>query len=447
MNAEIDITGVQLKTERLLLRPWKQEDLEDFYAYASVDGVGQMAGWNPHKSREESAAVLSSFLQGRQTFALEMAGRVIGSLGIEAYDEGQFPELAHRKGRELGYALSRDCWGQGLMPEAVQAVISYLFDQVQLDFIMVGHFDWNRQSARVCEKCGFQYLKTIPYETRRKTMERSEQCILYRPHFMDGVGYENDTDLVQKIYSRFDEGQRLTKSRAGQVEFLTNVRYIEKYVKPGDRILDVGAGTGAYSFHFGSRGCRVTAVELADSNVRAFRQRLKAEDPVELIQGNALDLSRFPDGSFDAVLVFGPLYHLHSREDQLRCVAEARRVCAPGGTLFFAFLSNDMVILTMFRERSDYFLTDNYDHESFRLKDFPFVFHRADSARQLLRQGKMEILHQVASDGLTELLGQEIEAMDEKSFQQYLKFHACCCEKPGQLELSNHMLFVCRAEI
>ena len=444
MNADMDISGIILETERLTLRPWRETDLKDFYAYASIDGVGQMAGWNPHKSMEESRQILELFIAGKHTFALEYRGRVIGSLGIDEYPEDMYPELQDLRGRELGYVLSKELWGQGLMPEAVKAVIDYLFNRVSLDFILVGHFDWNRQSERVIQKCGFHYIKTIPYQTFRGTIETSEESILYRPHFMDGVPYENDTDLVQQIYSRFDENTRLTGSRAGQVEFITNTRYIEKYLKPGARILDVGAGTGEYSLYFGRKGYEVTAVELADRNIRVFRQKLLPSDSVKLLQGNALDLSYLPDQSFDDVLLFGPLYHLHRREDQLRCIAEAKRVCRPGGTLFFAFISNDMVILNMFHHKPDYFLTDNYDHESLRLRDFPFVFHTAAAARQLLADSELSILHEVGSDGISELLKDQINAMDEESYGQYLKYHAYACEKPGHLELSSHLLFVCK---
>ncbi len=180
MNADIDITGVTLKTERLVLRPWRQSDLEDFYEYASEDGVGQMAGWMPHKSLDESRTILDMFIREKKTFALVYGGKAVGSLGIENYNERYFPELSDLRGREIGYVISRAHWGKGLMPEAVKAVIDYLFNVVRLDFILVGHFEWNRQSARVIEKCGFQYVKTIPYETRMGTMEQSEESILYR---------------------------------------------------------------------------------------------------------------------------------------------------------------------------------------------------------------------------------------------------------------------------
>lgn len=192
------------------------------------------------------------------------------------------------------------------MPEAVKAVIRYLFDTVQLDFILVGHFDWNRQSARVIEKCGFQYIKSCPYETAYGTVEHSEESILYRPHFMEGVPYLNDTQLVQQIYSRSDESSRLTQTKASKVEFLTTVKYIEKYLTPGMKILDIGAGAGVYSFYFSRKGYQVEALELADSNIAAFRAQLTPEDTVVLHQGNALDLSRFRDDSFDIVLLVWP---------------------------------------------------------------------------------------------------------------------------------------------
>ena len=183
MNKQIDITGVVLTTDRLTLRPWRESDLHDFYEYASVDGVGQMAGWNPHRNLEESERILNSFIKHKKTFALEHQGKVIGSLGIEEYSEENYPELGALQGREIGYVLSKAYWGQGLMPEAVKAVIAYLFDEVGLDFIIVGHFDWNGQSRRVIEKCGFQYIKTNKFETRYKTVETSIEYILWREQY------------------------------------------------------------------------------------------------------------------------------------------------------------------------------------------------------------------------------------------------------------------------
>ena len=166
MNKNIDISDVMLKTERLLLRPWKTEDLQDFFEYASVDGVGQPAGWLPHKNIDESKTVLTMFIEGKHALALEYKGKVIGSISIDEYDEAEFPEFNDRCVGELGYQLSKDFWGQGLMPEAVNAVVEYLFETVNLDAIVCSHFNDNEQSKRVQEKCGFKHYKPIKLETR-----------------------------------------------------------------------------------------------------------------------------------------------------------------------------------------------------------------------------------------------------------------------------------------
>lgn len=181
MNKRIDITNVVLTTDRLTLRPWRESDLNDFYEYARVDGVGQMAGWNPHRNVEESKTILSHFIEGKHVFALEHQGKVIGSLGIEQYSEENYPELDALLGREIGYVLSKDYWGQGLMPEAVKAVNHWLFNDEKLDFIIVGHFEQNGQSRRVIEKCGFRYIKNTKFETRYGTVENSREYILYHP--------------------------------------------------------------------------------------------------------------------------------------------------------------------------------------------------------------------------------------------------------------------------
>ena len=171
MNADIDISTVTLKTKRLLLRPWRDDDLGDFYEYASVDGVGQMAGWLPHESKETTQMILDSFITNKRTFALELDGKVIGSLGIENYKEEEFPELDKQQGRSIGYVLSKEYWGQGLIPEAVNAVQKYLFDAVGLDFLIVSHYVWNGQSRRVIQKSGFRYLKAVQLHTRYDTVE------------------------------------------------------------------------------------------------------------------------------------------------------------------------------------------------------------------------------------------------------------------------------------
>ena len=179
MLAPVDITGVRLETERLILRPWTRADLEDFHAYSSIDGLGQMAGWTPHQSIEESRVILDLFIREKKTFAIELkeTGCVIGSVGIEEPEPD--PET-EKLGREIGYVLHKDHWGQGLIPEAVRAVIRWCFEELRYDYLTCSHFDWNHQSRRVIEKCGFRYFSTTRSETRYDTVENSMNYILYR---------------------------------------------------------------------------------------------------------------------------------------------------------------------------------------------------------------------------------------------------------------------------
>ena len=182
MNAPVDVTGVRIETPRLILRPWRETDLEDFFEYASVPDVGEMAGWKHHRFIEESKMILDSFIGHKKTFALELkeSGKVIGSLGLEEMDPD--PLEGERLGREIGYVLSKDYWGRGLMPEAVQAVIDYCFDVLHLDYLTCGHFTRNDRSRRVIEKTGFTFFGESLYETRYDTVETSRNYILYNPN-------------------------------------------------------------------------------------------------------------------------------------------------------------------------------------------------------------------------------------------------------------------------
>lgn len=153
-----------LETDRLILRPFRESDTEDLYAYARVEGVGEAAGWTHHKSLDESRAILTDFIKKGEVFALELkeSSRVIGSLGLHATNN----DAKYDPQRELGYVLSRDYWGRGLMSEAAARAVSYAFEDMALNTLWCAHFIGNDRSRRVIEKTGFRYLKPFVYDTR-----------------------------------------------------------------------------------------------------------------------------------------------------------------------------------------------------------------------------------------------------------------------------------------
>lgn len=184
MNAQFSINGKIIESDRLILRSFSPTDLDDFFEYASVSGVGEMAGWLHHENKYKSQEILNMFIERDNVFAIveKKSNKVIGSLGVEMYGrENLLSEFFEYKGREIGYVLSKNYWGKGLMPEAVKAVCEYLFNELDFDFLLCGYYDFNSQSKRVQEKCGFLPYRKLVFETRMGTMETGVLSLLKNP--------------------------------------------------------------------------------------------------------------------------------------------------------------------------------------------------------------------------------------------------------------------------
>ncbi|MBR4799307.1 MAG: class I SAM-dependent methyltransferase, partial [Clostridia bacterium] len=146
-------------------------------------------------------------------------------------------------------------------------------------------------------------------------------------------------EILNEFYGQSDEDGRLGRTRHGQLEHRMTVKYIHRYASAGTKVLEIGAGTGRYSVALAKEGMEVTAVELVESNLEKLRENAKGVANLQAFRGDATDLSRFADGSFDVTLSFGPMYHLYEKNDVERAIDEAIRVTRPGGVLLFAFLS------------------------------------------------------------------------------------------------------------
>jgi len=256
---------------------------------------------------------------------------------------------------------------------------------------------------------------------------------------------ENEAERTSALYKIFDEDSRLNRSKAARVEFLTTVKFAQMYLKQGSKIIDIGAGAGEYSLYFAKQGYSVTSVELADDNIAAFRKKMTHDVDIDLRQGNACDLSEFGDSSFDVVLLLGPLYHISNAKERKKCIDEARRICKKDGIIFFAYISNDMVVLTeSFLYDSGFWKNGCYNKETFDLENFPFVFSDVEDARNELMRNGISLLHEIGVDGVSELLAEKINQLDDEDYNQYLKYHFYCCEKPEMLGRSSHLLFVGR---
>jgi len=146
-----------LYTERLILRPWCEDDAEDLYRYASDPEVGPPAGWPPHTSVENSREIIRTVLSAKETYAvcLKEDGKAIGSIGLHRNDLAEADDEY-----ELGYWIGKPFWGRGLIPEASRELLRYAFEELGMKRIWCGYYDGNFKSRRVQEKLGFVYHHT-----------------------------------------------------------------------------------------------------------------------------------------------------------------------------------------------------------------------------------------------------------------------------------------------
>ena len=182
MNAEINISNVILETDRLILRIWEITDLDDFFEYASVEGVGEKAGWEHHKSKDKSLEILKMFMEEKKVFAIVLKEnqKAIGSIGIEELGEELDKDLDNLSGRELGYVLNKDYWNKGIMTEAVSKVVDYCFNTLKLNFLMASYFNHNIASKKVLENLNFKFYKDIIIETGYNNIKEKSTLMLLK---------------------------------------------------------------------------------------------------------------------------------------------------------------------------------------------------------------------------------------------------------------------------
>ena len=254
-------------------------------------------------------------------------------------------------------------------------------------------------------------------------------------------------DILSEYYSESDEDNRLKKSKRGNLEFITTTTYIDKYLCRGDRILEIGAGTGVYSNYYANQGYKVDSLELLDVNLEKLNE-LKGKN-LKVHKGNAIDLSNFADNTFDITLCLGPLYHLFSEEEQNKAIKEAIRVTKPCGKIFFAYLTNESVIINHFlRER--HLLDQKHLHdEDYIIKNDPnavFYVSTVQEFKNKMRNYNVKFLNNVATDGIASVINSDLEYLDDEEFEEWINYHLATCERKDLIGYSSHVLFICEKE-
>lgn len=258
-------------------------------------------------------------------------------------------------------------------------------------------------------------------------------------------------EALTQYYSGYDEDGRL-RSQHGLVEYLTTMRYIERYLRPGMEIAEIGAGTGRYSHSLARMGYHVDAVELVEHNIEVFQANTQPGENVRIFQGDARSLAMLEAEHYDITLLLGPMYHLFTQEDQHRAMAEALRVTKTGGVIFAAYCGNEATLVQycfqrgMLREERYQRLIDGV---TFKASSDPaelFQLYRKEEIDALMEAFPVRRLHYVGTDMATNYMRKEIDEMDEDFFQLYLRYHFAICERGDLVGASHHILDVFRKE-
>ncbi|MDY5730801.1 MAG: GNAT family N-acetyltransferase [Eubacteriales bacterium] len=188
---QFKIQNTVLCTPRCTLRAFRQNDLHDFYSYAKVEGVGEMAGWLHHTSIETTQHVLAMFILHNNEFAIEHQGKVIGSLGI--YHSDAFAG----NGVNIGFVLAKSHHKQGFMSEVLQCIMHYLFTTLDLDFIDSDYFIHNKASRAIHQKFGFMPYGKRNLQHQDGSIQATECVVAINPRLVKATQQSIATQIEQ----------------------------------------------------------------------------------------------------------------------------------------------------------------------------------------------------------------------------------------------------------
>ena len=252
---------------------------------------------------------------------------------------------------------------------------------------------------------------------------------------------------LEKYYGKFKEDHRLT-TRHGTVEFTTSMKYIHQALegRQNPKILDVGAGTGRYSIALSREGYDVTAVELVKHNLDILRSK---HENVKTWQGNALNLHFLDDNTFDVTILFGPLYHLLTKEEKIQALLEAKRVTKQGGVILAAYIMNEYAVISYcFGENKmkecmqESRLSD--DFHTVTAPDDLYSYLRLEDIDEIRKCAALERIKLFAQDGASDYMRRALNAMDEETFSYFIQYHLATCERPELLGASSHVVDILR---
>jgi len=248
--------------------------------------------------------------------------------------------------------------------------------------------------------------------------------------------------LITHYLTGFGEQNRLTLSQAHSIEFITTMHFLLKHIPKGSTVLDCCAAGGVYAFPLAKEGYNVTAGDLIQAHVDILNAENKHGMLESVYQGDVLDMSRFADESFDAVLCLGALYHLMERTDREKCVAECLRVLKSGGIFAFAYISRNALFINHFN--SGAYTSDELTKQWKTGVNDVFYTMDFNEVNTLMDTFPVTKITDIGVDGLMYPLKNRLNEATAEEFSAYMEYHIETCQQPSILGHSMHGLWIGR---
>ncbi|MDE7205126.1 MAG: class I SAM-dependent methyltransferase, partial [Lachnospiraceae bacterium] len=221
---------------------------------------------------------------------------------------------------------------------------------------------------------------------------------------------------------------------------------MDEAVRSQIKLLDIGAGTGRYSVALAEEGYDVTAVELVRYNLGILKKKASS---VKAMQGNALNLKKLANNSFDVTLLFGPMYHLFGFEDKRQALREAKRVTKPGGVILVAYCMNEYSVITYgFKERhvlecmEQKRFTDDFQTISTPSKLYDYM--RMEEINALNEAEGLERIQIISPDGPANYIRPFLNQLSEEEFEAFVRYQMAVCERADLIGAGAHTTDILR---
>jgi len=259
-------------------------------------------------------------------------------------------------------------------------------------------------------------------------------------------------ESTKSIQDYYDAGVAVEWNRiADRPEFLLTCRMLDRYIKSGDKVLDIGGGPGRYSFYLAGKSCDVTLFDLSPENVK-FAVQQAAEQGVALhtAAGDARDVDKLIDDQFDHVLLMGPLYHLLEESDRSKAVNAAIKLLKPGGIIFVSFINLYSRMVYGMKIDPDFvcshfgkdYINALVDDKSF--KGDLFFFAKQNEILPFMAQFPLEKLHLFGQEAITSPCENNIMAQPKEIVDLWLDLCEKIWEREDLLSWSEHLMYVGR---